>query len=96
MRGDFVQGMLDAVESHGGHVLFVELRCEQHVLEERLVDPSRRKFSKLTSVARLRGMVQAGALQTPALPRPNSPIDNTRLNPLESAKSICEHFGLGE
>jgi chloramphenicol 3-O-phosphotransferase len=94
VRENFVERAIDAVESVGGEVLFIELRCERDELERRLVDPSRQKFGKLQSVSELKKLEANGAIQAPILPRPGFVIDNSKLSPSETARKIAEHFKL--
>jgi len=94
VRQGFVEATIAAVESRGGEVLFVELRCEREELERRLVDPSRQEFGKIQSVSELEKLEAIGAIQAPTLPRPGFVIDNSRLSPKDVARLIAERFKL--
>ncbi len=86
----FVRNAVETIERYNGKVLFVELTCEQEQLEQRLVDPSRKAFGKLTSVSVLREMQETGRLSTPTLPYDNPIIDTTNLQPTETAEQISK------
>jgi len=94
VRERFIDDTLEAVESRDGQVLFIELQCDQRALEKRLVEPSRRKFGKLTSITLLNQLIKDGALDTPTLPRPNFIIDTTESSPPQTARLICKHLCL--
>ncbi|MHC4676805.1 MAG: AAA family ATPase [Planctomycetota bacterium] len=85
----FVPATVEMIESRGGNVFFVELRCDSNVLEKRLTDPSRAAYRKLTSVSKLRELEAQGALETPPLPRRNLVVDITELSPEKAARRIC-------
>ena len=90
----FVPATVEMIESRGGNVVFVELRCDSSVLEKRLTDPSRAAYRKLTSVSKLRELEAQGVLETPPLPRRNLVIDITELSPEKAARRICARLGI--
>ena len=73
----FVSKTVETVEIRNGKVMFIQLTCEQEQLEQRLVDPGRTAFGKLTSLSTLRSMQEDGRLSTPSLPYENLIIDTT-------------------
>lgn len=95
VRASFVQDTLDAVESAGGRVLFVQLTCPIDELERRIVHASRAEFGKLRSLEVFRGLNQAGAFEYPKLPDSGLSIDTSRTSPTEAAPRICEFFSFG-
>ncbi len=94
VRDDFVGRVVEAVEGRGGEVLFTELRCRRDELERRLPEPSRERFGKLRSAAKLDELMSAGVIYQPTLPRPNFVLDTTELGPADAAAKIAEHYGL--
>lgn len=95
VTADFVRNAVETVENQNGKVLFIQLTCEQEQLEQRLIDPSRQAFGKLTSVSVLREMQNAGRLATPSLPYDSLIIDTTNLPPAETARQIRESLRIG-
>jgi len=94
VRTSFIGETLNAVESSGGKVLFVELTCPIEELERRIENPSRAEFCKLRSVEVFRKIRQAGLHQYPKLPNSGLRIDTSKMSPQESARKICEFFSL--
>ncbi|UCB53117.1 MAG: AAA family ATPase [Candidatus Zixiibacteriota bacterium] len=90
----FVPATVEMIESRGGNIFFVELRCDPDILEGRLTDPSRAAYRKLTSVSKLRELVAQDALATPPLPRRNLVVDITELSPEKAARWICTRVGI--
>lgn len=94
VRDYFLSDVLDVIAPGGGSVLFVELKCHQEELERRLVDPSRRKFGKLSDVEILRRSIREGKYTTPENFKQNLVIDTTALEPEETARRIVDHYRL--
>jgi hypothetical protein len=91
-RERFLDEGLEAVTSRGGEVLFVELRCAQHELERRLVNPSRSQHRKIMSIEKLNELIAAGCFRAPELPGKPLVIDTTELSPTETARIIAYHL----
>jgi chloramphenicol 3-O-phosphotransferase len=89
----FIQDAIEAVESAGGQVCFIELTCSQAELEQRLENPSRRKFGKLRSVEQYRALTDAGAFRFPKLPA-GLTLDTTNTSATETAALISEYLSL--
>jgi len=94
VSGDFIKKTIEVIESAGGEVLFVELRCSKEELEKRLEDASRRKFGKLNSVAWFRELKEAGAFADPGIPKGRLVLDTTKLSASDAAGRIVKEFGL--
>jgi len=90
----FVPATVEMIESGSGNIFFVELRCDPNILEERLTDPSRKGYRKLTSVSKLRELEAQGALKAPPLPRRNLVVDITELSPEKAARRIWARLGI--
>lgn len=91
VRERFIQDAIDAVESAGGQVVFVELTCAEGELERRIEDASRKKFGKLASVEQYRSLKDSGAFHFPKLPNGLS-LDTTTQVPDRSARLISEYL----
>jgi hypothetical protein len=94
VREQFIPGAMEAVESAGGQVLFVELTCGDAELERRIENPSRKASGKLQSAELYRELKEAGAFRHPRMPEAALSLDTTRRPPRETARLIAEHFGL--
>ena len=81
--------LVDSIESAGGVVVFVELRCTPEVVLERLGNPSRANFRKLTDPDLYRALEKQGAFAFPPLPTPLLSIDTSELPPEVAAKQIA-------
>lgn len=90
VRSSFIQSTLDAVESAGGRVLFVELTCPTEELERRIEDASRAEYGKLRSLDLFRELVRTGAFEYPKLPDSGLSIDTSEVAPQQAAQKICE------
>jgi hypothetical protein len=80
------------VESHGGTLLSVRLQVSPETQEQRLTDPSRLEFEKLTDVDLLRASrVSDTIVEQPAA---DLIIDTDTSDPESSADTIIAAFGL--
>jgi chloramphenicol 3-O-phosphotransferase len=94
VRRGFIESTREVVESSGGEVLFVELRCSAEELERRIERPSRRKFGKLNSAARFRELSEAGAFVNPGIPSGHLVLDTTDISAPDAARLIVSKLGL--
>jgi hypothetical protein len=88
VRNGFIEGTRDVVESSGGEVLFVELKCATEELERRIEHPSRQRYGKLSSAARFRELKDAGAFVDPGIPTERLIVDTTDLSAFDAATMI--------
>jgi hypothetical protein len=86
VRQRFIKDAIEAVESAGGKVIFIELFCSADELEKRMESPSRGQFGKLRSVEQYRELQQAGAFEFPRLPDSGASFDTTNQTPKETAE----------
>ncbi|MFS8085787.1 MAG: AAA family ATPase [Acidobacteriota bacterium] len=91
VRDRFIQDALEAVQSEGGKVVFVELTCAEDELERRIVHPSRAEFGKLRSLEQYRNLKTDGAFNFPSLPEGLS-LDTTHHPAAETARLISEYL----
>lgn len=94
VRGEFIEKTRGVIESAGGEVLFVELRCSKEELEKRIEDPSRGRFGKLNSVAWFRELEEDGAFVDPGIPKGRLALDTTELSAPDAACRIVSELGL--
>jgi len=87
VRPQFIQDVIDVIESAGGEVVFVELTCEEAELERRIEAPSRKEFDKLQSIEQYRELKEVGAFEFPRIESALS-VDTTNLAPEDSARVI--------
>ena len=91
---DFVESILESIESHGGRVVLTHLTCRLPVLEGRIVSESRRLTSKVKSVELARMDTARRDYFTPIPGRDSLRIDNADLPPRDTARQIAEHYAL--
>ena len=94
VQRNFIGNTREVVESSGGEVLFVELRCSIEELERRIGHPSRQGYGKLSSVERFRELKEAGAFVDPGIPTERLVVDTTELSASEAASLIVSKLGL--
>ncbi len=79
VRPETISDLVQAVETRGGRVVFVELACPEEVVADRLDSPSRREFGKLTDRELFRRLVADGSFDFPELPSPAVVVDTSAL-----------------
>ncbi|HEX8143897.1 MAG TPA: AAA family ATPase [Pyrinomonadaceae bacterium] len=94
VRESFIENTREAIESSGGEVLFVELRCLREELERRIEHPSRQGFGKLSSAKRFRELKEAGAFVDPGIPAERLVVDTTELSAPDAASLIVSKLEL--
>jgi hypothetical protein len=91
VRSRFFTETERAIESVGGRVCYVELRCSAEELERRLVEPSRRDFGKLNSLERFRELKDGGAFDGPEIPA-GMVVETTGISAVETAEEIISRL----
>jgi hypothetical protein len=90
----FIENTIGVVERHGGTVAFVRLYCAPRINDQRVIAEDRRALGKITTVDSLRRMQPRWRLDE-AIPFQDSlEIDNSALDPDESARRIATYFAL--
>ena len=84
-----VAELVSTIEADGGKVHFVELTCPEQAVLERIADPSRARFGKLTDPALYLELDRQGAFAFPALPEPLVTIDTSQNTPEAAAEAIA-------
>lgn len=82
--------LIKSIESVGGDVLFVELLCPPDVVLERLSNPGRTNFRKLTDPDLYLALEKQGAFSFPQLPTPLLRIDTSNSPPEVAANRIAQ------
>ena len=90
---DFMQGLIDAVEPHGGHVTLVMLTCDAEVLLERVVSEQRARYGKLRDSETVRRLMADERLAESYPHRPSLVIDNTNRGADDVALMIAAELG---
>jgi hypothetical protein len=90
---DFPSRLRDAVAAAGGEVAFVEVRCSDDVIEQRLEDASRAEYKKLSSLPLYRSLKQDGVFDYPPIAS-QCIVDSARVTPSEAAATIIEVLGI--
>jgi hypothetical protein len=94
VRPEFITMTTNTVNVEGGEVHFVELICPIDELERRVENPSRAEFMKLRSVETFRKIRKNNLDQFPPIPSSGLTIDTSMMQADESARRICDYFGL--
>ena len=80
------------IEANGGEICFVLLTCERGELERRVLEESRKQYSKAQNTEILGEILGKYDLSSPVPQRESLLIDNTNLSAAEAARKIVEHF----
>ena len=94
VRQSFLEETVDVVAEHGGRVEFVEMFCEESVLERRMDTLERRAHKKMLSVLDYRSLRERGVFASPTMPDPQLRVDTTQQSPRDAAVQIVEGLGL--
>ena len=88
VRSSVIADTQRMIESSGGIVCFVELKCSEGELEKRIVHPSRREFGKLDSVSQFHELKKAGAFDGPVMPAGGLVVETDGISGAEAAAEI--------
>ena len=91
---DFISNAIQTVTDHDGEILFVELTCPIPELRERLNQPSRHGFAKLTSVELFDQLHASGSFHALSLPEPVLTIDTSSTTAHDAAREIARALSL--
>ena len=94
VRGEFIPNVVQLIESRGGEVVFVRLRCDSNEIEQRLTSPGRAKFGKLTSLDLFRQLDNDGTFDTPDNVPDRLTLDTTQITPSDAAQRIASGLNL--
>lgn len=88
----FFDRLRQRIESAGGRVVPVELRCSTEENERRIAQPDRERFLKMTDAIVLRHGLLSGAFDPPGPLLDNLVIDTTEMAPRDVAQRILDHL----
>jgi hypothetical protein len=83
-----IDQLVQSVQAVGGIVRFVELKCSNELILQRLGNASRKNFGKLADTDLYKSIEQQGAFQFPPLPASIITINTGELSPDEAAERI--------
>ena len=90
---DFPRRLADVVQRAGGRVSFVQVRCAEAVVEQRMEAASRRHGRKLSSLPLYQELRAAGAFDFPPIAA-DFEIETTTTPPAEAAARVAMALGL--
>ena len=85
---ELVDELDETVRSHGGVMLYVELKCSDEEVMRRIDSPSRHEFGKLTDAKLYQSFKSEGGFDFPALPKPLIEVDTEVVQPVSAAEAI--------
>jgi predicted kinase len=86
--------MIEAVEKHGGEVKFVQLLCPEETLFERILEPDRKAFTKISTPTTLEHVLAQYDLFTPYPERAHPSFDTSQQSAEQTAEHIIRYFEL--
>jgi len=87
-----IRKIIESVEINGGEICFVLLIAAKDVLEKRILEESRKQYSKVKDLKILHEIFDKYDLFSPVPERESLIIDNTNLSAEATARKIIEHF----
>ena len=94
VRPAFLRELQTRMAAAGGEIEFIELTCPISELKNRMGDPSRHKFKKLTSVSLFEELHAEGSFDSSAMPEPRLSIDTSLVTPARAALQIARTLDL--
>lgn len=92
---DLIEKLEASITGQGGHMHYIELQCSDETVLERLNNPSRQAFGKLTDVDLYQQIKQSGGFDFPRFCQPELVIDTTATSASAAASQIIGELGLG-
>lgn len=89
-----LNSVVGAVENAGGSILFVELSAKPEDIVQRVSNPSRTKFHKLTNPDVIRGQLKQGRYSASIKYDGVYKLDTSQIDPRTTAEKIVDHFSL--
>lgn len=94
VRPAFIRELQTRLAAVGGKVEFIELTCPIPELKNRMGNPSRHKFKKLTSVTLFEELHAEGSFDASTMPKPHLSIDTSLVTPARAALQIARALDL--
>lgn len=89
-----IKRYMDIYEENGGEICLVQLTTNPEELKKRVINPSRKKFQKMSDPLILESYMASANLFAKIPDRESLIIDTTTLLPNETAKIIVDHYNL--
>lgn len=90
----FVQQLKTVVEQAGGTIHFVCLKPSMNVIENRVIEDSRKRFKKVSSIEELNVFKKHYDIYSSVTNVKSLVIDNSYLKPESVAEEIIKHFNI--
>lgn len=90
----FVRRIIRRVNSHGGRVCFVRLRCEKDELERRVGNKARKSLGKIATKRLLNNLFKRFDLDSEVPVQSSLTIDTGTQSPRRAARTIVQHYHL--
>jgi len=94
VRPTFIPATLDILARNNATVDFIELTCPLPELKQRLDNPSRQRFQKLTSTTLFDQLHADGVFDATHMPTPRLTLDTSVHTPEAAAEAIAQALGL--
>ena len=94
VRHTFIPATLDILARNNATADFIELTCPLPELHQRLDNPSRQRFQKLTSTTLFDQLHADGVFDATHMPTPRLTVDTSLHTPEVSAAAIAHALGL--
>jgi hypothetical protein len=94
VRPTFLPSALDVLARHNATVDFIELTCPLPALKQRLANPSRHRFQKLTSTELFDQLHADGVFDASHMPIPRLTVDTSLHTPEAAAAAIARALGI--
>ncbi len=85
---DLIENLEASITRQGGQMHYIELQCNDETVLERLNNPSRQAFGKLTDVDLYQQIKQSGGFDFPSFCQPELAIDTATTSASEAASQI--------
>ncbi len=90
----FLKRLTRRVRDAGGRSVFVQLYCSLSELRRRILHPSRKRYSKISTVRELHREIKRRDVFSPIGFAESMKIDNTDLSAKSAARMIATHYRL--
>jgi len=96
LEGDqgFIRKTVRLIKKSRGDVFFVQLKTDMSNLEKRVKGHSRKNYSKLKNIKKLRATMKKYNLTSSVIHKPNLIIDNSKISAKRAAQMIKKHYKL--
>ena len=89
----YLQNLQEKINSAGGDAYFIHLQAKDSVLLERVAQPSRKEFKKLTDATIMQELIDTKDFRSSAEVDNQLILDSSELNPEETTQKVLEFIG---